>query len=312
MSTKPDGHRIVVRRRPASGHAAAHGGSWKIAYADFMTAMMAFFLVMWLLLISPKEQLEGIAEHFRMPLKTAVNGGPRSSASSTVIPGGGRNPQHVEGEVSRGHEAEAEAEADGRRLADLKERLEGVIDNSPELQQLRPQLLIDLTPEGLRIQIVDTRNRPMFELSSARVLPHMQLILQQIAPVIDGLPNKITVAGHTDATLYAGGARNYGNWELSADRANASRRELVTGGLRDGRVLRVTGLAASVPLDKTNPAAAMNRRVSIVVLNREAQRRIEREVLGEGGLARRAPAAEPRGALPPLEPAPPAKLLAGI
>src|SRR5205085_3218925 len=186
----------------------------------FMTAMMAFFLVMWLLLITPKEQLAGIAEHFRMPLKVALSGGPKSSTSSNVIPGGGKDPTHADGEVQQGNDSEDEA-----RLNQLKQKLEDVIERNPELKQLRPQLRIDLTPEGLRIQIVDTQNRPMFELASARVLSHMSLILQQIAPVLNELPNKITLAGHTDATLYAGGGRSYSNWELSADRANASRRE---------------------------------------------------------------------------------------
>ena len=281
-------HPIVVRRRAPGGHGASHGGAWKIAYADFMTAMMAFFLVMWLLMITPKEQLAGIAEHFRMPLKTAIAGGPKSSTSSTVIPGGGRDPAHIDGETSRGNGDDG---ADEERLNDLKQRLENAIENSPELRQLRPQLLIDLTPEGLRIQIVDTANRPMFELASAKVLPHMRLILQQVAPALDGLPNKITLAGHTDATPYAGGARSYGNWELSADRANASRRELVAGGLRDDRVLRITGLAAGAPLNKGDPADPMNRRISILVLNHDAQERIEREMAGEAPQARTAPAA---------------------
>ena len=184
-----------------------------------------------------------------MPLKVAITGGPKSSTASTVIPGGGRDPTHVDGEVA----AAARTARTSSAWQDLKQRLEDVIESSPDLKQLRPQLLIDLTPEGLRIQIVDTRNRPMFELASAQVLPHMRLILQQIAPALNGLPNKITLAGHTDATLYSGGARSYSNWELSADRANASRRELVAGGLRDDRVLRITGLAAGAPLNKADP-----------------------------------------------------------
>ncbi len=304
---KSDVQHIIVRRRPRGGHAPFHSGAWKIAYADFMTAMMAFFLVMWLLLISPKEQLEGIAEHFKMPLKTALEGGPRSSTASTVIPGGGQDVQYIDREASRG---EDEA-ADEQRLNDLKQRLDSVIESSPELKQLRPQLLIDLTPEGLRIQIIDTRNRPMFQLASAQVLPHMRLILQQIAPAIDGLPNKITLAGHTDSTLYSGGARSYGNWELSSDRANASRRELVAGGLRDDRVLRVTGLAASVPLDRADPSGAMNRRISIMVLNQETQRRLEREVMGESGQGGKTPPADPPGHVLGPQSARPSGLLAG-
>jgi chemotaxis protein MotB len=282
-----DARPIIVRRKRAAAHAAgSHGGAWKIAYADFMTAMMAFFLVMWLLLISSKEQLAGIADQFKMPLKAALTGGNRSSTSSSVIPGGGPDPVRSEpGEVQQ-----EQGDDDGQRLENLKRRLDDIVDKNPDLKELRPQLKIDITPDGLRIQIVDTQNRPMFELASARVLPHMRLILQHIGPVLNELPNKITLAGHTDATLYANGGRSYGNWELSADRANASRRELIAGGMREERVLRVMGLAASTPLNPTDATDPMNRRISIVVLNHGAQSRIERE-MAAGGSGNGAPAA---------------------
>ncbi|MDQ0085902.1 chemotaxis protein MotB [Variovorax sp. YR634] len=267
---------IIVKRVHAGARGGGHaGGGWKIAYADFMTAMMAFFLVMWLLSISSPKQREGIAEHFRMPLRVALAGGEKSSLSTSMIPGGGADPMHVEGEVKL-TETASEDEADAARLADMKKKLDQLIEKSPVFQQFRSQILIDITTEGLRLQIVDTENRPMFELASARVVPHMRAILRELAPALNGLPNKITLSGHTDAIVYTND-RSYGNWELSSDRANASRRELVAGGMTEDKVLRVIGLADSMHLDKADPRNPINRRISIILLNHRTQERIERE-----------------------------------
>ena len=261
--------RIIIKRPVIA--AAHHGGGWKIAYADFMTAMFAFFLVMWLLSSSTPKQLEGIAEQFKMPLKVAMTGGDKSSLSSSVIPGGGPDPMAQKGEVKQ-----PESDADDlSRLDDLKQRLDKMIEANPVLKAFRPQLLIDITPEGLRIQIVDSSNRPMFERSSAIVVSYMRTILREIGPVLNEQPNKITLSGHTDAALYAQGDKSYSNWELSSDRANASRRELISGGMQEVKVLRVMGVAASMHLDKVDPFAPVNRRISIVVLNRRAQAEIE-------------------------------------
>ncbi|MDP9604057.1 flagellar motor protein MotB [Variovorax sp. NFACC27] len=265
--------RVIFKHVHKGKHGGAHGGGWKIAYADFMTAMMAFFLVMWLLSISSPKQREGIAEHFRMPLRVALSGGDKSSLSTSMIPGGGADVMHVEGEV---RQADAEEQADAERLAEMKKKLDELIEKSPVFQQFRSQILIDITTEGLRLQIVDTENRPMFELASARVVPHMRAILRELAPALNGLPNKITLSGHTDAIVYTND-RSYGNWELSSDRANASRRELVAGGMTDGKVLRVIGLADSMHLDKADPRNPINRRISIILLNHRTQERIERE-----------------------------------
>jgi chemotaxis protein MotB len=276
-------HRVVIRRKKAA-HGSSHGGSWKIAYADFITAMMAFFLVMWLISVVPREELKGIAEYFRMPLRVALTGGPNSSAETSAIPGGGADPLRSEGDVRRADgnrvEAQVQSEAerrDQRRLEDLKKRLDNLIESSPVLKNFRPQLLIDMTTEGLRIQIIDNQNRPMFATGSAEVRPYMRDILRELGPVLNELPNKISISGHTDASQYARGERAYSNWELSADRANASRQELVAGGMAENKVSRVVGLSSSASLVKDDPYAAVNRRISLVVLNRATQERLDRE-----------------------------------
>lgn len=263
---------IIIIKRPVRA-AAHHGGAWKIAFADFMTAMMAFFLVMWLLSTSSPVQLAGIAEQFKMPLKVALSGGKKSSTSTSVIPGGGTDPTHADGEVKLS-DSDAEAQ-DLQRQDELKQRLADMIEAHPVLKLFRPQLLIDITPEGLRIQIVDSGNRPMFDRSSAIVMSYMRTILRAIGPVLNEQPNKITLSGHTDSTLYTQGDKSYSNWELSADRANASRRELIAGGMQDAKVLRVMGVASSMPFSQEDPLAPINRRISIVVLNKRTQTQIE-------------------------------------
>ena len=167
----------------------------------------------------------------------------------------------------------------------MKKQLDEIIEKSPLFKQFRPQILIDITSEGLRLQIVDSENRPMFQLANARVESHMHAILRELGPTLNVGPNKITVSGHTDSTPYASGDKSYSNWELSADRANASRRELVAGGMAEKKVLRVMGLADSMPLDQADPRKPINRRISIIVLNQHTQERIERENNGNVGSA---------------------------
>ncbi|WP_432261690.1 flagellar motor protein MotB [Cupriavidus sp. TMH.W2] len=282
MSSAHDMRPIIVRR--AKSQARPHGNhSWKIAYADFMTAMMALFLVLWLLSSANKKTLEGIAEYFRMPLKVAIVGGEKSSQTPSVIPGGGQEALRKDGDTMRARtnepsdEQRSNEQQEAQRLRALKQRLEQIIENNPVLRQFRPQLLLDITSEGLRIQILDTQNRPMFRTGSAAVESYMRTILREIGPVLNELPNKVSLSGHTDAANYSNGERTYSNWELSADRANASRRELIAGGMQEGKVLRVLGLAATMPLDKADLLAPVNRRISIVVLNHKAQARFEAE-----------------------------------
>jgi chemotaxis protein MotB len=244
-----------------------------------MTAMMAFFLVMWLISISSPKELVQIAEYFRTPLAVAITGGPRSSDATSPIPGGGEDPTVQDGEVHKMIQSQGDAR-EIRETGDLKklqEKLEEMLASDPRLKGLRPHLMINLTEQGLRIQIIDSKNRPMFQLGSAIVEPYMRDILRAIGPVLDDFPNKISLAGHTDDMPYAQGERGYSNWELSTDRANASRREMIIGGLSEGKVLRVMGMGSTMQL-KNHPAGdAINRRISILVLNKHAEEAIERE-----------------------------------
>jgi chemotaxis protein MotB len=279
---------IVIKRIKKTGD-AHHGGAWKIAYADFVTAMMAFFLLMWLLGSATKAQLQGIADYFKTPLKVALEGGSGAGSSSSIIKGGGRDLTRKVGQVRYGEnrptkdminleKAKAELERqEAARLSDMKAKLERLIQNSPQLKQFKKQLKLDITSEGLRIQIVDDQNRPMFDSGSAVMKPYTRVILSAIGKTLNDLPNKISLAGYTDATQYVTGIRGYSNWELSADRANAARRELVAGGLAEDKLLRVVGLGSAVPFDKDNPYAPVNRRISIIVLNKKTEDAITKE-----------------------------------
>jgi chemotaxis protein MotB len=279
---------IIIKRIKKSGH-AAHGGAWKIAYADFVTAMMAFFLLMWLLGSTTEGDKKGIADYFGSPLKVALlSAGSGAGDSSHVIKGGGEDLTRTTGQVKRGdvtaerstinlHALKTEQiRAEISRLEELKRKVEEKIAANPKLAPLRSQIKLDMTRDGLRIQIVDDAGRAMFDSGSAMVQPHMRELLREIGAVLGEVPNRLTLEGHTDAMPFSAGERGYSNWELSADRANASRRELVAGGLPDDRTLRVQGLAASSPFDRNDPEAPSNRRISIIVMNREAEDRFFR------------------------------------
>ena len=279
---------IIIKRIKKGGH-ATHGGAWKIAYADFVTAMMAFFLLMWLLGSTTEGDKKGIADYFDSPLKIALmSSGSGAGDSSHVIKGGGEDLTRTTGQVKRGdvtaerstinlHALKAEqVRAEISRLEDLKRKVEEKIAANPKLAPLRSQIKLDMTRDGLRIQIVDDAGRAMFDSGSASVQPHMRELLREIGAVLGEVPNRLTLEGHTDAMPFSAGERGYSNWELSADRANASRRELVAGGLPDDRTLRVQGLAASSPFDRNDPEAPANRRISIIVMNREAEDRFFR------------------------------------
>jgi chemotaxis protein MotB len=279
---------IIIKRVKKGGH-GHHGGAWKIAYADFVTAMMAFFLLMWLLGSTSEGDKKGIADYFQSPLKIALlASGSGAGDSSHVLKGGGQDMTRSTGQVKRGDiesqrktvnlqalKAE-QVRAEIARLEQLKGKIEQKIEQSPKLAAMKSQIRLDMTADGLRIQIVDENQRPMFASGSAVVQPYMRELLREIGTVLAEVPNRLTLEGHTDAAPFAGGALGYGNWELSADRANASRRELTAGGLPEDRMLRVQGLAASLLFDAKEPMSAANRRISIIVMNREAEDRIFR------------------------------------
>ena len=293
-----DTQQPIVVKKIKKGGGGAHGGAWKIAYADFVTAMMAFFLLMWLLGSTAQGDLQGIAEFFNSPLKVAMSGGSGAGDATSPIAGGGQDLTRSVGQVKRGDvegkrslnleaakgavraageeggqdaEKKREERKERARLEDLKGQIEAIIEASPSLRPFKSQLLLDITTEGLRIQIVDEQNRPMFDSSSASLRPYTQELLRSIGATLNGVDNTISLSGHTDSTRYAGGERGFSNWELSANRANASRRELVAGGLAEGKIVRVVGLADTLPLDSTNPTAPLNRRISIIVLNKQAE-----------------------------------------
>ena len=276
---------IIIKRIKKTGH-AAHGGAWKIAYADFVTAMMAFFLLMWLLGSTSKGELQGIASYFSNPVKVSLMGGDGTGNSNSILPGGGRDLSKSAGQVDGGDAERAAKQMwtqmakeerernEANRIQELQRKIQSVISSDPKLAEYGSQIQLETTLDGLHIQIVDQQNRPMFDTGSALVKPYMSEILRGIGAALGDVENRIALAGHTDATPYGSGERGYSNWELSADRANASRRELVVGGLPDNKLLRVEGLASSQLLRPEAPTDPINRRISIVVLTEEAQERL--------------------------------------
>ncbi len=295
---------IIIKRVKKGGH-AAHGGAWKIAYADFVTAMMAFFLLMWLLGSTTEGDKKGIADYFASPLKLALMAsGSGAGDAAHVIKGGGQDLTRSTGQVKRGdvdaqresmalHQLKAEQiRAEVARLENLQKKVEEALAANPEFKALAAQIRMEMTADGLRIQILDEDGRPMFASGSAGVQPYMRRLLQAVGGILATVPNRLTLEGHTDAQPFAAGDQTYSNWELSADRANASRRELLAGGLPEDQVLRVQGLAASLPFDRRDPLAPANRRISIVVMTREAEERVFRgSQMPLSGPAAAAPAA---------------------
>src|SRR5574344_1017111 len=276
---------IIIKRVKKAAH-GAHGGAWKIAYADFMTAMMAFFLLMWLLGSTSKGDLQGIAAYLNTPLKVAMQGGDGAGSSSSIIPGGGTDLARIHGQVKRSDSDEdanrrrdidakaRRAQQDAQRIKALQAKIDAMSSSNATLNEYRSQIRMDLTPDGLQIQIVDEQNRPMFDIGSAVVKPYMRTILREVGAAPGGVENHSSRAGHTDAAPYGNGDRGYGNWELSVDRANASRRELVTAGMPDDKLARVVGLSSTDLLLPDEPRAPQNRRITITVLTHEAQERL--------------------------------------
>ena len=316
---------VIKRKKVVAG--GAHGGAWKIAYADFVTAMMAFFLLMWLLGSTSTGDLKGLAEYFQNPLKVSLSGGSGAGDATSILKGGGKvltssSGQVKDGDVqsqrktpnvrdARSDELRREFEKREKAMLNaLKKDIEQLIEGNSALRQFKNQLLIEVTPEGLRIQILDEKNRPMFDTSSAELKPYSKVILREIGKALNAVPNKVSFSGHTDAAQFAGGEKGFSNWELSANRANSARREMIAGGMDENKVLRVVGLSSTVLFDKNDPLSASNRRINIVVLNKKTEEAMlqedgnvpvetdeEADKASEAGgpPATQAPAAAPRG-----------------
>jgi len=285
----------IVIKRITAGH-GHHGGSWKVAFADFAMAMMAFFLIMWLMGATTADQKGGISQYFKNP--SAVQGAsPLPSPSAVQGPGGPSSGMIDMGGSTEMYQnpdqptIETDAPQDKRDLADDagsgageedKKRLEALmVDLKDAVQQreaLKPfadQLLMDLTAEGLRIQVVDKESRSMFALGSPTLETFSTAMLQELAAIISTVPNRISISGHTDGRPY--NRFKYGNWELSADRANAARRALIDGGMPDDKIGRVVGLSSFAPLDPVHVENPINRRISIIVMNQRTEDAIRQE-----------------------------------
>jgi chemotaxis protein MotB len=296
MAKDAEGQPIIIKKvkKGGGGH---HGGAWKVAYADFVTAMMAFFLLLWLLNATTEEQRRGIADYFDPGFRGSGGAGgilggnsraeegeleSASSAPSISIPlptvsrtvdseDLAKIEAEGEDEAAEGPREPQEAPDDADRIeqaefARAEERLRQALQEIPDIDDLAQNLIIDQTPEGLRIQILDQEGRKMFEAGGAEPLPRTRTLLNQVAKVIREMPNKISISGHTDAAPYAAQDVSYGNWELSSDRANASRRVLLESGLPHDRIAWVQGKADQDPLFPDDPTSPRNRRVAIVLL----------------------------------------------
>ena len=308
MPARSDKRAIVIVKRYKRGGEGHHGGAWKVAYADFVTAMMAFFLVMWLVTAVSRDQRAAIFDYFKNPsmepgksAKPAPGmNGPGGASTSPINMRGGLDAPRVLQSLAPGIGAPvappvpaatqpqtaprpepqeddplssartAVQAAERRQLESLMDELKKAIDESQALEPFKDQLLLDITPEGLRIQIVDKQNRPMFDMGSTHLKPYTAAILAELARYLNRVPNRLSLTGHTDATPYVDGSGRT-NWDLSADRANAARRALEAAGLAGDKTARVVGLASSVLFNKDNPRAPVNRRISIIVMTRQAE-----------------------------------------
>ncbi len=241
MSAKPQSIIVIKKKSVHGGH---HGGAWKVAYADFVTAMMALFIVLWLMGSSEKVR-QAVAGYFNDPKGTANLLGTTMSGNGVQAP---------------------ESDVNKQQLEALKQKLENEINSKKELQKLAKQIDITITPEGLRIEMLEGKNGTFYQNGSAQLSEHGQELLSLLAAELKTLPNQLLIEGHTDATPYSKGA-NYTNWELSADRANAARRLLQADGVRADQVTQVRAYADQLLFDKKNPFDPSNRRITILVKN---------------------------------------------
>lgn len=280
---------VIIIKKIKKGGGGHHGGAWKIAYADFVTAMMAFFLLLWLLNAVSQEQLEGIADYFAPTVTSTSQSGSGQILGGTTVAVDGS----LEDTVSRpsvtmdlpppkagsGGEAmqdepveatvdaeQAKAEAEQEQFEKAEEELKEALETLPEFQQMAQSLMIDNTQEGMRIQIVDQDGLTMFPSGSAGMYEHTERVLGLVTQIIKKMPQDIAISGHTDSVPMGGGDQTYTNWELSSDRANSARRALLNMGVPESRMSRVVGKAATEPLLADDPTNARNRRLSIVLM----------------------------------------------
>ncbi len=288
--SKNDTAPIIIKKvkKVSGGH---HGGAWKVAYADFVTAMMAFFLLLWLLNATTDEQKKGIADYFSpasLSRRTSGAGGvmggtviaeegaltdqtaalniaknvPSSEQASTDFgPNDGRSIE----DLSREELDELMARREQEQFDEAARTLRQAIEAVPDLKELAQNIIIDHTPEGMRIQIVDQHGKSMFPLGQANMFDHTRKLMDLVADAISRLPQKIAIKGHTDAAPFVSNS-GYSNWELSTDRANASRRALIQAGIDPSRIDSVAGRAAQELLTPDNPYDPRNRRISIILL----------------------------------------------
>lgn len=296
---------IIIKKKKHGGH-GHHGGSWKVAFADFATAMMAFFLLMWLMAAANDPQKKAIAGYFNEVGGGLVGPGganigviqfdnPQSSANDMQPPSmsdpqsggdnlqskgeGTSNPSLVQ--LSEEQVREEFERQERENLEQLKAQLEEELTRiDSALRELRDQIIIDYTSLGLRIQIVDKEQRPMFDVGSQRLQSYSLAVLEALAPLLDRVPNHISITGHTDARPYGTGA-TYSNWELSADRANSARRALLGGGYPDDKIVTVQGMGSAAPYKPEDPNDPMNRRIAIIVLKKA----VEEAFLGRQGIS---------------------------
>jgi chemotaxis protein MotB len=277
------------------GHAAAHGGAWKVAYADLVTAMMAFFLLMWLLNSTTSNTKAGIAGMFQDPDFFNTEKGKAilteyEVQKAGILPGGKGMKQG--GDEGGGPVVvDDTGEQERQRMEETASTIAKAFNEDKLLEAFKDQISFEFTDEGLRIQIQDKLAQVLFDSGSAKLKPYTLSILKEIAQELGKLPNHILIGGHTDAISYPG--KTYTNWELSADRANSARRVLEASGIRPGQVQRVTGYAASVPLDNHDPKDPQNRRISIVVLSSATEKAENERQKGKPAKAASGPATAP-------------------
>lgn len=288
---------IIIKKVKKGGGHGHHGGAWKVAYADFVTAMMAFFLLMWLLGSTDEETKKGVSEYFQNPWNASLIEGESNGDGPSVVQGGGSDmlsPPAPSQKDEIAIKTESPSATDLAKMAEkmaekketqqlerLKKNIENLLTNNSTLSEFKDQIRLEATAVGLKIQIVDAKSRPMFKLASSEAEPHARKILRELAPVINNLTNRITINGHTDALPFPSNSTGYSNWELSCDRANEARHQLIINGLEERKVLRVVGLSSSVPYNRKDPLDPMNRRISIIVMNSKTEKQVLEEASGD-------------------------------